>query len=166
MRRKLIAVGAGSLIAGILLTLAVGYYSMPGVMMLEDASPYPFDETVQRFEQEVNEAGWGVLVTHDMQEILEGHGHDVAAVKIFELCSSRYSAEVLSVDDARTISPLMPCRVAIYQTTDGTTYISRMNSQLMAKPFGGVISRVMDTAAVETEEIIESVLSRDTVAGR
>ncbi|MFW5729461.1 MAG: DUF302 domain-containing protein [Spirochaetota bacterium] len=166
MNRKLIAVGAGSLIAGIILTVVVGYYSMPGFMMLEDASPYSFEETVERLEQEVKDGGWSVLVTHDMQEILEGHGHEVAAVQIFELCSSRYSAEVLSVDDARTISPMMPCRVAIYETTDGTTYISRMNSQLMAKPFGGVIARVMDTAAVETEEIIARVLGGDTIADR
>ena len=166
MYKKSIAIGAVALVVGVVLTLVIGYYSMPGVMMLEDESPYPFDETVQRFEQEVDQAGWSVMVTHDMQEILERHGHEVAAVKIFELCSSRYSAEVLAEDDARIISPMMPCRVSIYETTDGATYISRMNSQLMAKPFGGVIARVMDTAAVETEEIIETVLSENEVAGR
>ncbi len=164
MNKKTWGVAGGALALGIVLTLVVVYFSMPSAMMLEDESSYSFDETVERFEAEVADAGWSVVVTHDMQEILEGHGHDVAAVKIFELCSSRYSAEVLAVDEARTISPMMPCRVSIYETTTGETYISRMNSQLMAKPFGGVIARVMDTAAVETEEIIEAVLSGDSVA--
>ncbi|HKK48851.1 MAG TPA: DUF302 domain-containing protein [Alkalispirochaeta sp.] len=166
MNKKMWGVAAGALAVGVILTLVVVYYSMPGVMMLEDESPYSFDETVQRFEQEVSDAGWSVVVTHDMQAILEGHGHEVAAVKIFELCSSRYSAEVLAVDEARTISPMMPCRVSIYETTTGETYVSRMNSQLMAKPFGGVIARVMDTAAVETEEIIDAVLTTSGVATR
>lgn len=53
----------------------------------------------------------------------------------------------------------MPCRVAIYEKSDGVTYIARMNSQLMARPFGGVINSVMRKAAVETEQIIAQVIN-------
>ncbi len=150
--------GVGGLVLGIVLTAVVGFYSLPGMMMLEDESPRPFEPTVAAFEQAVADGGWTVLAVHDMQQILERHGHQVAAVKVFELCSSRYSAEVLAEDDARLISPLMPCRVAIYEKSDGSTHIARMNSELMARPFGGVIARVMNLAAVETEDIIASVL--------
>lgn len=167
MNRKILFVGAGAFVFGILLTGLVAFYSMPGMMMLEDESPHNFDDTVRVFEQTVRDAGWSVLQVHDMQGILKSHGHDVAAVQIFELCSSRYSAEILVEDDARLISPMMPCRVAIYEKSDGTTYISRMNSILMAKPFGGVIARVMDQAAVETEEVIHAVLNGSVAtAGR
>ena len=159
MEKKTLLVGAGALVVGIVLTAIIGFYSMPGMMMLEDESPFSFDETVQVFEREVADAGWSVLQVHDMQAILDGHGHEVAAVKIFELCSSRYSAEVLVEDDALVISPLMPCRVSIYEKTDGSVHIARMNSELMAKPFGGVIASVMDKAAVETEEVIAAVLN-------
>lgn len=159
MNRKMVFAGVGAFVFGIVLTGLVGFYSMPGLMMLEDESPHSFADTVQVFEQAVSEAGWSVLQVHDMQGILADHGHDVAAVKIYELCSSLYSAEILVEDDARLISPLMPCRVSIYEKSDGTTYIARMNSELMAKPFGGVIARVMDTAAVETEEVIAAVLN-------
>jgi uncharacterized protein (DUF302 family) len=159
MNNKMIAGVVSAFVFGIVLTGLIAYYSMPGLMMLEDESPHTFTETVQVFENAVSEAGWSILQVHDMREILDSHGHDVASVKIFELCSSRYSAEILVEDDARLISPMMPCRVSIYEKSDGTTYIARMNSVLMAKPFGGVIARVMDTAAVETEEIIEVVLN-------
>ncbi len=159
MSKKTWFVGAGAFVVGVILTGVIGFYSMPGMMMLEDESPYGFQETVQVFEEAVRDAGWSVLQVHDMQGILAGHGHDVAAVKIYELCSSRYSAEILREDDARLISPLMPCRVAVYEKSDGTTYIARMNSVLMAKPFGGVIARVMDQAAVDTEQVIDAVLN-------
>lgn len=159
MNRKTVLVGVGALVVGVLLTAVIGFYSMPGMMMLEDESPHNFSQTVQVFEQAVADAGWSILQVHDMQDILASHGHDVAAVKIFELCSSRYSAEVLVEDSARIISPLMPCRVSIYEKTDGSVHIARMNSELMAKPFGGVIARVMDKAAVETEEVIAAVLN-------
>ena len=147
-----------SFIAGIVIMGFVGFYSLPGMMMLEDESKYGFEETVERFNTEVREGGWSVLQVHDMKATLESHGHDVLDVKIFELCSSRYSARILELDDERIVSPLMPCRVAIYKKSDGKTYIARMDSQLLAKPFGGVINDVMDQAASETEVIIAKLI--------
>ena len=164
MNKKTVLVGAGALVAGIVLTAVIGFFSMPSMMMLEDRSPHDFETTVAIFEREVREGGWSVLQTHDMQQILANHGHDVLAVTIYELCSARYSAEILSLDDERIVSPLMPCRVAIYEKSNGNTYIGRMNSLLMAKPFGGVIASVMSRAAFETEVVIERVLEPGAVA--
>ncbi len=157
MKTKAIT-GIAGLVIGILLTGIIGFYSLPGLMMLEDETKYDFETTVQVFEEKVNEAGWSVLVTHDMQETLKGHGHDVLNVKIFELCSARYSAEILKLDDERIVSPLMPCRVAIYEKSNGNTYITRMDSELMAKPFGGIINEVMQQAASEIEDVIVQVI--------
>lgn len=136
----------------------IGFYSLPGLMMLEDETKYDFETTVQVFEDKVNEAGWSILITHDMQETLKGHGHDVKSVKIFELCSSKYSAEILKLDDERIVSPLMPCRVANYEKSNGKTYIARMDSELLARPFGGVINEVMQQAASEIEDVIVQVI--------
>ncbi len=163
MNRKLIIGIVGAFVAGIVLTGAVVYQSAPSLMMLEDESPYDFDTTVERFEEAVVAGGWSVLTVHDMQEVLAGHGHDVVGVKIYELCSSEYSAKILELDDERIVSPLMPCRVSIYEKSNGNAYIGRMNSELMARPFGGVINDVMQTAAVETEEVIADVLSDSPV---
>ncbi len=162
--KRIVSIAAVSFAAGILLTAVVGFFSAPSLMMLEDESPYDFDRTVEMFQQRVSDGGWSVLETHDMQAILAGHGHEVEAVKIFELCSSQYSAQILRLDDERIVAPLMPCRVAIYRKSNGNTYIARMNSQLMARPFGGVIASVMDAAAVETEEIIAGLLDGELAA--
>ena len=158
MNTKTLAIGIGGFIAGLALMAILGFYSLPGMMMLEDESKYGFDETVEVFKTKVDEAGWSVLQVHDMKSILERHGHDVQNVQIFEICSSQYSAEILKLDDERIVSPLMPCRIAIYEKSNGKTYITRMDSKLMARPFGGVINEVMQKAAVETEEIIAQIL--------
>ena len=162
MNKNIIITGAAAFVAGILITGLILWVSAPSIMMLEDESPYDFETTVRVFEAEVADGGWSVLQVHDMQETLAGHGHDVAAVKIFELCSSRYSAEILTLDDERIVSPLMPCRVSIYEKSDGSVYIARMNSDLMARPFGGVVREVMSVAAVETEVVIDNLLSGDS----
>ncbi len=158
MKKQVIA-GIIGLVIGLVVMAIVGFYSLPGLMMLEDPSRFDdFDTTVEQFEQKVRNAGWSILIVHDMQDTLRGHGHDVKSVKIFELCSARYSAEILKRDDERIVAPLMPCRVAIYEKSDGATYISRMNSELMAQPFGGVIKDVMKVAAVEIENVIQHVI--------
>ncbi len=158
MNTKILAFGIGGFIAGLMLMAILGFYSLPGMMMLEDESKYGFEETVEVFKAKVDEAGWSVLQVHDMKSILSRHGHDVDNVQIFELCSSKYSAEILKLDDERIVSPLMPCRIAIYEKSNGKTYVTRMDSKLMARPFGGVINEVMQKAAVETEEIIAQIV--------
>jgi uncharacterized protein (DUF302 family) len=50
------------------------------------------------------------------------------------------------------------CRIAIYEKSNGKTYITRMDSELMAKPFGGVINDVMQKAASEIEDVIVQVV--------
>lgn len=157
MKKELIY-GIGGLVAGLLITLIVVYKSAPGLMMVEDESKYSFEETVDVFEKEVKAAKWKVAGMHDMQAILADFGHDVKAIKIFELCSSKYSKTILDLDDERIVSPLMPCRVAIYEKSDGKTYITRMNNTLMAKPFGGVINDVMQQASGETEVFISKLI--------
>jgi len=154
-----LSIGIGALIAGILITLVILYMSAPGMMMMEDESKYDFEETVDRFETAVNEAGWSIAGHHDMQAVLDSHGHDIINIEIFELCSSKYSAQILKLDDERIVSPLMPCRISIYEKSDGKTYIGRMNSTLMARPFGGVINEVMQQAAMETEEILDGLIN-------
>lgn len=150
--------GITSLVVGVLVTLLVVYQSAPGLMMVEDESKYNFEKSVEVFEKEVKAAKWKVAGMHDMQAIMAGFGHDVKAVKIFELCSSKYSKTILDLDDERIVTPMMPCRVAIYEKSDGKTYITRMNNSLMAKPFGGVINDVMQKASAETEVFIEKMI--------
>ena len=157
-KTKIFLIGGGSLLAGVILTLVIFWVSAPSLMMLEDESNYDFDTTIERFEEELDAGGWSVLEIHDMQEVLDGHGHDVDSIKIYELCSSEYSAKILELDDERVVSPLMPCRVSIYEKSDGNTYIARMNSSLFARPFGGVINEVMQVAAEETEVIIDTLI--------
>ncbi len=156
--KKYLLFGGIGLVLGLIISFVVLFISAPRLMMVEDQSKYDFEETVERFEAEVLDAGWSIPGHHDMQAILESHGHDVLRVEIFELCSSRYSAEILELDDERIVSPLMPCRIAIYEKSDGNTYIARMNNTLMARLFGGVIYDVMEQASEETEAIIDKLI--------
>ncbi len=159
MNGKMIGIGVGGFVAGLLVLGATLWATAPGMMMLEDESPYDYEETLAVFEEEAEAHGWSILNSHDMQAVVASHGADVPGVTVFDLCSSEHSIEILEQDDERIVTPMMPCRVSVYETSDGTTYIARMNSGLVARLFGGLINDVMQVASAETEEFIDAVIS-------
>ncbi len=127
-------------------------------MILENESKYDFNETVELFKQNVENAGWSIVGVYDYKEILADKGFDILDIKVIALCSGQYSAAILEGDDERMVSPLMPCTISIYKKSDGKTYIARLNSGEMAAPFGGVVAEVMEAVAGETEAIVEDLI--------
>jgi len=156
--KNMFLVIAVSLVAGMLVMGGLVYSLAPRLMMMESQSKYGFDHTVEAFIAEVDKAGWKVVGQHDMKSTLANFGHDVLNVKIIEVCSAKYSAEILKLDDERIVSPLIPCRIAIYEKSNGNTYIGRMNSPLFGRMFGGVINKVIAEASVITEGMIQKII--------
>ena len=149
----------GGFIGGILLVMISMFVFAPSLMMVESQSRYDFNETVDRLMDIVDESSWGILNYHDMQQVKANLGYEVLPVKVFDLCSGQYSYEILREDDERIVTPMMPCRISIYEKSDGNTYIGRMNSGLVARLFGGIINDVMQKATAESEELLEPLLA-------
>jgi uncharacterized protein (DUF302 family) len=127
-------------------------------MILENESKFDFTDTVEKLKEQVEATGWSVVGEFDYKEILSTKGFDILDIKIIAVCSGKYSAEILSLDDERMVSPLMPCTIAVYEKSDGKTYIARLNSGEVAVPFGGVIAKVMQTVSMDTEAIIQELI--------
>ena len=159
MNTKTLIVALTSFVLGLAAAAVLLWTQAPSLMMLQDESPHGFEETVAIFREAAADAGWSVLNHTDMQAVVANHGADVPGVTVFDLCSSRYSIEILERDDERIVTPMMPCRVSVYETSNGTTYVARMNSGLVARLFGGVINDVMQKASAETEAFIRSVVN-------
>lgn len=159
MNTKALTVGIAGFVIGLLAMAAIVWFSAPSLMMLQDESPYGYQETIAVFETQAAEAGWSILNSTDMQAVVANHGASVPGVTVFDLCSSQYSIEILQRDDERIVTPMMPCRVSVYETSDGTTYVARMNSGLVARMFGGLIDEVMQKASAETEAFIANVVN-------
>lgn len=130
---------------------------MTGNMFIESLSLYDFNTTVEKLTKEIESKSWKISNIYDLQKTLENHGKVVLPVKVFSLCHPNQSGKILEKDTERIISSMMPCRISVYEKHDGKTYISRMNSNIIAKGFGGIIEEVMTSSATEVEEIIESL---------
>ena len=89
---------------------------------------------------------------------MEKHGKKVLPVKVFSICHPNHSSKILEKDNERIVSTMMPCRISVYEKSDGKTYISRINATVLASSMGGIIEQVMTDSANEVEEIIAKVL--------
>jgi len=127
-------------------------------MFLENESKYNFPETVEKLKAEIEKKTWKVSTVHDLQETLKKNGTDVLPIKVFALCHPKHSSKILSRDDERIVSSLMPCRVSVYEKSNGKTYVSRMNTGVLAKSIGGIIEEVMIDSSKEVEEILSSLI--------
>jgi len=145
------------LIAGLIAGFLILFLSTPKLMFRESESTLDFEKTTLKFEETALTQGWKLPAVHNLQGTMKKFGKDVNSVKIFELCQPEYAYEILSKDEERIVSNMLPCRVAIYEKADGSVWISRMNMNVIAKPMSPVVRKTMAVAAEEVEKIIAEV---------
>lgn len=157
-RKWYILSGLSGLVLGVVLTAVVVMTTMPGMMIVTRPSPLGFEETVTRLESSIEEQGWVHSGTRNMNKSLSKHGTEFEPrVRLVALCHPDYAESVLSTD--RYVSCLMPCKIAVWEGDDGGVYLSKMNTGLMGKMFGGNIARVMGGSVAKDEhEILARVL--------
>ena len=127
-------------------------------LFLEVQSKYNFDQTVQKLTETILSAGWKVTHVHDLQETMRKNQFDVLPVKVMELCKPAYSVKLLRIDAERLYSSMMPCRISVYDKSDGNTYVSLMNSGIVAAQIGGIVEHVMTDAFNDSQTFIQSIL--------
>ena len=138
--------------------LLVAFFVSPSLMFKENKYEKDFDTTVSQLEEVVLAKGWKIPHVHDLQATLKKFGKDVRSVKVLEICHPEHSYEILSRNEEKIVSSMMPCRISVYEKEDGSVWISRMNSGIMAKPMSPVVRKTMSAAAADVEEIIAEVM--------
>lgn len=127
-------------------------------LFIVNESKFSFTDTIEKLSSRIVETGWKIPTTHDLQETIRKSGKSVLPIKVIEICRPDYSVKLLNEDALRVYSPLMPCRISVYEVNGGKTYISRMNSGLLAAEIGGKVEEVMGKAFEEMENIINELI--------
>jgi len=127
-------------------------------VMIENESRYGFTETIDLLSKTIVESGWKVTIIHDLQETMKKNGKEVMPVKVIELCNPNHAYQILSKDEYRDVSPMLPCRISVYEKADGKTYVSRMNAPAFAGMIGGQAGETIVKAFDETEVMMKVIL--------
>ena len=145
------------LLSGLSVTAQNTIKSNPTVM-IENQSQFGFTETIEELSKTILEKGWKITITHDLQETMKKNSKEVLPVKVMELCNSGLAFHILSKDELRSVSPMLPCRISVYEKSDGKTYISRMNAPAFAGMIGGDAAKTIVQAFNEVEEFVKVVV--------
>lgn len=146
------------IIVGFVLCVVSFVSLMPSMMIVTKECKLGFDETVEQLQERIVKEGWSVKGVRDIKQEIKKAGHEFEPrVKLIKLCKPEYAKSILTTD--RQVSCLMPCTMAVWEGDDGKVYLSEMNMSLMAKMFGGNISKIMGGKVVQDEEkMLEGLL--------
>jgi len=140
------------IVATIVVMVIAAFSFGPSMMIHEHLSPMGLDDTVNKIVENAKAEGWVVAGVKPLDKAIEKKGgKPVLAVRLIDLCEPHHASKILSVDDARFVSVMMPCTISVYEKEDGNIYIAHMNAGLMGKVFGGVIAEVMSGPVTEQQ---------------
>ncbi|OOZ13577.1 hypothetical protein BOW35_10205 [Solemya velum gill symbiont] len=156
MKSKSLIVGV---IIGFLLMGVAVWFSMPPMMINIHKSTQGFDETVAAVESAVAaQPGWKVAKVFDIQKNITDAGHEgMARVKIVTLCNPHYANRILTDDKDKVVTTMMPLGIGVYETGDGSVYMSEMNVGLVGMMFGGTIAEVMGDTSADIGKMMTAV---------
>lgn len=144
---------------GIIFVVVMMFKLFPSMMIETSESSLGYEETITAIDNNTIDNGWAVLRVWDMKRRMDNAGYeDSPRVDIIELCQADYTHRILSSENDRFISSIMPYRIAVYENADGKVYISRMNLGLMSKFFSSNVKEVMSEAVKDNKNILNEIL--------
>ena len=126
-------------------------------MLIERESPLGFDDTLTRIEANAKELGWKVPKKWKVNfrgNMKRATGKDIGPNKVLKMCEPHAAVELLLIDEYKMLTAMMPCTIAVYEKSDGKTYVSMMNLDLMGKMFGGEVARITVKLAPQMEQML------------
>ena len=146
-----------SFVAGAAVAAAIGFYSLPGLMIKEIPSPYSFDETLEKIEANAKAVGWKVPKTWKVnfqKNLLKVVKIDIGPNKLIKMCEPQAAADILIHDELKRLSVMMPCTIGVYEKSDGKTYITIMNMKILGLLFGDVVDDITTKLAPQMEKMV------------
>lgn len=127
-------------------------------MLIERQSPLDFESTLKRLEENAKAQGWKVPSKWkvDFQRNLKRvTGTDIGPNRVLKMCEPVAAAKLLVQDRYKQLTAMMPCTIAVYEKSDGKTYISMMNLDTMGKMYGGDVAEMSETLGPQMEAMLE-----------
>jgi uncharacterized protein (DUF302 family) len=137
-----ILAGLAGLAAGVVLCGVAVLVLMPRLMIVARPSRLSFEATIEAIQKAIPEHGWSSPFSLDINQSLAKRGVEFKPrVRTVQLCNPHHARSVLTTD--RPLACLMPCSFAVYEDDQGRVWVSKMNTGLMGRMFGGNVAKVM-----------------------
>jgi len=127
-------------------------------MLVEVASPLGFEETLERLEANAKELGWKVPEKWKVdfqRNLLKVTDTDIGPNRVIKMCEPFAAAKLLLKDEYKMLTAMMPCTIAVYEKSDGKTYIAMMNLEMMGDMYGGDVLEMAKELAPQMQQMLK-----------
>lgn len=127
-------------------------------MLVEIPSPLGFEETLERIEANAKDLGWKVPnkwkvdFQRNFKKITDT---DIGPSRVLKMCEPFAAAKLLVNDEYKMLAAMMPCTIAVYEKSDGKTYVAMMNLDLMGQMYGGDVIEMAKELAPQMEQMLK-----------
>jgi uncharacterized protein (DUF302 family) len=127
-------------------------------MLIERESPLGFEQTLERIEANARDLGWKVPqkwkvdFQRNFKKITDT---DIGPSRVLKMCEPFAAAKLLVKDEYKQLAAMMPCTIAVYEKSDGKTYIAMMNLDAMAQMYGGDVKDMAAELAPQMEQMLK-----------
>ena len=154
---RTLAFMAALALAGVVSTQVLAEENAMPPMLLEYPSPLGFEETLVKLEKNAKALGWKVPKKWkvDFQKNLKRvTGKDIGKNRVLKMCAPDAAVPLLMQDKYKMLTALMPCTIAVYEKSDGKTYVALMNLKVMGQMYGPDVAKMADELAPEMEQML------------
>ena len=127
-------------------------------MLVEHLSPIGFEETLTQLEQNAKALGWKVpskWKVNFQRNLKKVTGTDIGRNSVLKMCAPDAAVPLLVKDEFKMLSAMMPCTIAVYEKSDGKTYIAMMNLRVMGMMYGEEVADMAERLAPQMDKMLE-----------
>lgn len=127
-------------------------------MMVDKRSRLGFDETVAALQAAAKKRGWEVGPVMDMQEAMLKAGHKTAKpFKMLVMCNKELAESLIKAQLEHKAMPFAPCRISVFEGSDGKVYIAKPNTELMAQMAVPAFAPLLKKFAEEENAVLANI---------
>jgi len=155
-KKRFWGIFAAGFLWGIAATFIFGIIFLRNSLIHEYQSKLGFEETVTTLGNNAKATkGW--LVRKPSCSLPQPK--DNTKIAAMKLCHAKYASDLLNSESSRKISAMIPCTFAVYQKSDGKTYVARMNISLLGSILGGSSAKIFPSKVnPDQEKMLEGVV--------
>lgn len=128
-------------------------------MMSERKSRFGYRETIGALQDAAKKRGWEIGPTLDMQEAMQKAGQKNARpFSMLTLCKKDLAERLLKAQMANKAIPFVPCRMSVFEGTDGKTYLAKPNTETMAQMAAPAFAPLLRQFAEEEKALLADIV--------
>jgi uncharacterized protein (DUF302 family) len=127
-------------------------------MMSEQKSRLGYKETIAALQEAGRKRGWEVGPAVDMQDaMLKAGQKNARPFTMLTLCRKDLAENLLKVQMANRAMPFVPCRMSVFEGSDGKVYIAKPNTDMMAQTATPIFAPLLKQFADEEKAMLAGI---------